>query len=615
LPVPGALSALGSVSYTDLDLEAIIRGPRVSLTADNIPSTDTSEEELDESNTEGLLEDEEVAAKVKYPRKRLSSESSDEDEDEEDESNKPVDTPRQSFSPLLVNTTACEPRRSPPSGSSDNGDRSFMEVDGQGESVEVDNTVDTAFSEALADDTAVFKVANDNRPPDAQTSERHQTDDDSDTAVASQKNEGDSAVPVPIETTSNAGNDFTEPAEIPESPEVPHSPIIGSSQIPPLESTPKLSRSMRTRARQLLAKSGAYSGGSPMTKAMKLLSSIHKGNSPSLQGNEDSVARRTRTATKSLSQVPIPALTARVIKPPLATRSHPQAQEEEEEEEEEEDGDSPAAVPNPSQSSVLHGKTPAKPSSKASATTKARGKTPAKAPPKTAAKGSKAASKAGARGRGKANHVNREEANAFDTDINGEDSHVPEQASLNTWEVLNDSSSQVGDITMMMEDELQSSPSTQTPFPKFTNGKSTKESEHDPASQDNGPSTTKEPLFILTESQPGFPYSQWATGHGPESANDSEDEEEVAAVVKPQLARQMASHSFRRLTDITASQQLFQAPITMQPSQLASSKNTPNDPYGRKGKESESEESDTGSDSDEDTPTHIPKERRAGRVK
>lgn len=615
MPVPGALSALGSVSFTDLDLEAIIRGPRVSLTAANIPSTDTSEdeEELDESKAEGLLEDEEVAVKVKYPRKRLSSESSDEDEDEEDESNKPVDTPRESFSPPLINTTACEPRRSPPSESSDNGDRSFMDVDGQGESVEVDKTGDAAFSEALADDTAVFEVAIDNRPSGAQTSEPHQTDDDSDTEVASQKNEGDSAVPVPNETTGNARNDSIEPAETLESPEAPHSPIIGSSQIPPLQSTPKLSQSMRTRARQLLAKSSAYSGPPPMTKAMKLLSSIHEGNGPSPQGNEDSVARRTRTATKSLSQLPIPAITARMIKPNLATKSHPQAQEEEEEEE---DGESPAAVPNPSQSLVLTGKTPAKPSSKAPVTTKARAKTPAKAPPKTAAKDSKPANKASARGRGKANDVNREEANNFDADTNVEDSLVPEQASLNTWEVLNDSSSQVGDITMMMEDELQSSPSTRTPFPKFANGQSTKESKHDPSSQeDNGPSTTKEPLFILTESQPGFPYSQWATGHGPESANDSEDEEEVAAVVKPQLARQMASHSFRRLTDITASQQLFQAPIAMQPSQLASSKKTSNDPYGRKGKESESEESDTESDSDEDTPTHIPKERRAGRVK
>jgi len=615
LPVPGALSALGSVSYTDLDLEAIIRGPRVSLKAANIPSTDTSEdeEERDESKAEGLLEDEELAVKAKYPRKRLSSESSDEDEDEEDESNKSVDTPRQSLSPPFVNTTACEPRRSPLSESSDNGDRSFMGVDGQGGSVEIDNTGDAAFSEALADDTAVFKAAIDNRPPEAQTSERHQTDDDSDTAVASQKNEGDSAVPVPIETTSNARNDSIEPAETPESPEVPHSPIIGSSQIPPLQSTPKLSQSMRTRSRQLLTKSGAHSGRPPMTKAMKLLSSIHEGSGPSPQGNEDSVARRTRTATKSLSQLPMPTLTARVIKPPLAPQLHPQAQEEEEEEE---DQESPAAVPNLSQSSVLPGKTPAKPSSKALGTTKAPAKTPAKALPKTAAKGSKSASRAGARGRGKANDVNREEANTLDADINGEDPHVPEQASLNTWEVLNDNSSQVGDITMMMQDELQSSPSTQTPLPKFANGQTTKESEHDPSSQeDNGLSTTKEPLFILTESQPGFPYSQWATGHGPESANDSEDEEEVAAVVKPQLARQMASHSFRRLTDITASQQLFQAPIRMQPSQLASSKDTSNDPYGRKGKESESEESDTESDSDEDTPTHIPKERRAGRVK
>ena len=601
MPVPGALSALGSVPYTDLDLEAIIRGPRVSLTAANIPSTDTSEneEEQDEGKAEGLLEDEEVVVKVKYPRKRLSSESSDEDEDEEDESNKPADTPRQSISPPLVNATASEPRRSLPSESSDNGNRSFMDVDGQGESVEIDNTGDAAFSEALADDTAVFKVATDNRPPEAQTFKRHQTDDDSDTAVASQKNEGDSAVPVPTEMTGNARNDSIEPAE---SPDAPHSPIIGSSQIPPLQSTPKLSQGMRTRTRQLLAKSGAHSGRPPMTKAMKLLGNIHEGNGPSPQGNEDSVARRTRTATKSLTQLPIPVLTARVIKPPLATQPHPQAQEEEGE------GESPAAVSNPPQSSVLPGKTPAKSSSKTPVTTKARAKTPAK----TAAKASKLASKASARGRGKANDVDREEASTFDTDINDEDSHVPEQASLNTWEVLNDSSSLVGDITMMMEDELQSSPSAQTPFPKIANGQSTKESEHDPASQDNGP---EEPLFILTQSQPGFPYSQWATGHGPESANDSEDEEEVAAVVKPQLARQMASHSFRRLTDITASQQLFQAPIKMQPSQLASSKDTSNDPYGRKGKESESEESDTESDSDEDTPTHIPKERRAGRVK
>jgi len=132
-----------------------------------------------------------------------------------------------------------------------------------------------------------------------------------------------------------------------------------------------------------------------------------------------------------------------------------------------------------------------------------------------------------------------------------------------------------------------------------------------------GPATPK-PLFIATgsQSQHTFPLSQvsqWAPKKpGPNESEDESDEEDQAKRARPRPSTQQ---SFRRLTDMVASQEVpFRSSNLSGVGTLGKQgKVTEKDLFGQTG--SDSDDSDEDSDSSEDTgkagPSHIPQARRA----
>ena len=172
------------------------------------------------------------------------------------------------------------------------------------------------------------------------------------------------------------------------------------------------------------------------------------------------------------------------------------------------------------------------------------------------------------------------------------------EQSLASWAVLTGNSlAENGSFSMV--DELRYSPDTQTPVSPAV----------------NGVSNELDPLFLHSETQQSFPYSQYPNvlQESPNS-EDEEDEDEVQAfVVKPQTSTKKSSSKFRSLTEIASQPTLFTP--TMHLSQNNGTKEEVMNLYGRgnKGQE-ESSDSDTESESDAGakTQSHIPKSRRAG---
>lgn len=177
--------------------------------------------------------------------------------------------------------------------------------------------------------------------------------------------------------------------------------------------------------------------------------------------------------------------------------------------------------------------------------------------------------------------------------------------SLDTWATLKPSSPLPDADSTTMVDELESS---------------------SPATF-NRHSSPKEPLFILTESQAPFPYSQW-TGTAPEEdnqvdSNDSDDEDEVIASVQSQSQVKNTNkyNNYRTLTDIASQQSLFATPPNLQSTQPRVARHKLADLYGTQPRGEEDAESNTDPESDSDSEsevktikekTHFPEARRAG---
>ncbi|KAF9469963.1 hypothetical protein BDZ94DRAFT_1317052 [Collybia nuda] len=187
-------------------------------------------------------------------------------------------------------------------------------------------------------------------------------------------------------------------------------------------------------------------------------------------------------------------------------------------------------------------------------------------------------------------------------------SSVQKSIPLDTWVTLKLSSPLLDADSTTMIDELESSSSVKG-SPLF--------SRH---------SSPKEPLFILTESQAPFPYSQW-TGMAPKEdlevvSNDSDDEEmmDVPIRTRSQISNISKYNTYRKLTDITSQQTLFTTPPMLQSTLPRSTKHRLADLYGpRSQKEGNESESDPDPDSDSDVSvsqekSHIPEGRRAGVV-
>ncbi|THV02392.1 hypothetical protein K435DRAFT_836454 [Dendrothele bispora CBS 962.96] len=150
---------------------------------------------------------------------------------------------------------------------------------------------------------------------------------------------------------------------------------------------------------------------------------------------------------------------------------------------------------------------------------------------------------------------------------------------------------------------LQSPPSSSR-SPSETAGLDELRSSSQPLFDDNDRSkdSHSQPLFIASESQAQFPYSQWQDDVG---EADSDDEEEVAQAITVQ-SRTSRTTSFRRLTDIASQHTLFSAPL----SQPIEPQKSTTDMYGEMA-DVYGDDSETDSDSDVEK-SHIPRSRRAG---
>ena len=126
----------------------------------------------------------------------------------------------------------------------------------------------------------------------------------------------------------------------------------------------------------------------------------------------------------------------------------------------------------------------------------------------------------------------------------------------------------------------------------------------------NGVSNELDPLFLHSESQQSFPYSQYPNIQPPDS--EDEEDEVQASVVKLQTTK--SSSTFRSLTEIASQPTLF---TPTRPTQINHAKEEVINLYGRTNREEESDDSDSDSESDSDAgakvqTSHIPLSRRAG---
>ncbi|KAK0485836.1 hypothetical protein IW261DRAFT_1452341 [Armillaria novae-zelandiae] len=182
--------------------------------------------------------------------------------------------------------------------------------------------------------------------------------------------------------------------------------------------------------------------------------------------------------------------------------------------------------------------------------------------------------------------------------------------SLDTWATLKpsspntdpDSSINIDELVSVNYGEVTSStpndrrPAFQATSQQIAEGTSSLDS------HDSQP--TDDPLFLPSESQHPFPYTQYQAV----SAHDSEDEDEVEATVKS--GPDITASSFRRLTDIGSQRTFFSSqPPGWQKADF--SRPTLQDLYGGV-PDDESGSSDGDSDDGSERTSHIPQSRRAG---
>lgn len=151
----------------------------------------------------------------------------------------------------------------------------------------------------------------------------------------------------------------------------------------------------------------------------------------------------------------------------------------------------------------------------------------------------------------------------------------------------------------MMVDELHSSPMTTQGRDPSTGGAQTGNCAH-----------RENPLFILTESQVPFPYSQRETPGKRASPKGSEDEVEAETFVQPTPGR--ATAPYRKLTEIASEHSKFMTP-SLRPASFPSTRQLLD--YGTPlAHEVDDIDTEDTSDSDAGGGSHIPKGRRAGNV-
>jgi hypothetical protein len=211
--------------------------------------------------------------------------------------------------------------------------------------------------------------------------------------------------------------------------------------------------------------------------------------------------------------------------------------------------------------------------------------------------------------------------------------------SLDTWETMRPETPAGTTASDVMVDELQSDtepipfslkPQFQRKSAAFGRKQSVSRLKQAiQASEDHGKgkAKAKTPLFIPSESQTTFPYSQYQTqGSDPVVSDSEEEEEEVrATVVKKPPASQPQPTRYRKLSDFASKASMLFTPTILRQSTglLQNTMSVPtkrkdrlNQLYGvmrvKNGGDESDDDSDKGSDSDAEKISHIPKSRKAG---
>lgn len=591
-----SFSALGDISsYTDRDLEALMRGPK--LTSKDVLSED---DEMSVDEEPAVLEEDEVL--IRGPRKSSqrdypsSSDEADNDEDEDEVSLQPTDSATNEERRVLDVSSAPTPSAEGSDELAEAGQRSFHDLDETNTSrrSSLGNAGDIA---ALAAIHADVDTPTPSPPPTSAAPAFHSTDpvvggDSDNTATSHDEERGTTSA----QMAEQSDIEEADPIETVEEVVRLRTESIASEDesVAPRESTPKIE--------VLCKRSQGNKPTSEMTSQSQPAQETEEVTPKAVAG------RRTRSLTR-LTEMPIPNFRARTTPAPpppvtpratrLRTRAASQMVEE---------AVDIAASKAASKTPARAVKTPLKLTSKAADKVALPVKTPVK-PSKTAAKASAPSKVAGSSTR--TTRASRLAADLESTEENEEDVEavVPPAevgTSLASWDILPDNSlsqsgpSQIESENTMMVDELISSPAE-----ALMKAGSSKQAMDD---------DSQDPLFIYSETQQSFPYSQYPIPpeRGVSPASDSDDEDEVVAAVRPST-RPRQSVNYRTLTEITSQPTIFAPRYS---SQMANnSQREPLDLFGTNGKDDdeESQESETESEPDNQPKTsHIPATRRAG---
>ncbi|KAF8806467.1 hypothetical protein BYT27DRAFT_7191026 [Phlegmacium glaucopus] len=548
-------------SYTVRDLEALIRGPGITLA--DVPSSDSSE------NEEEVLEDEsdEVQEKSFRSQGRIRYPSSSEEGEEEEEAEE-ASPFVPSIIPLPIKSASELSNEDELSRSGDfrGGISSFHEVNDLGSSHEIDKTGDAAVNDAHALDFSHLsgpeisengqKVTNDGHILSA-LDERRVLEESEPESVS------DVAKPPVTITTPQS-----DPIEASEKPSSPQSPI--EEDIHPLQSTPKAEVAIRTRSQRknstLVRKT---------TDLTPKLDSVSKTGVDDANGiNNKSKSAKKTGGLKRITELPIPVPAIRVIR---AAGMQTRRQAREGEEKADEHGPTKA-----SQAKQKNGKLSASTTSPNATKTPAKlARTPVKTPAKVPVSS-------------KGEHPQTKSVTVIQNVLETTESAPSnEEQSLASWAVLQ-GNSQLENETSGMVDELDSSPNISIGKPAS------------PAVVDEV-SEGLDPLFLASDTQQSFPYSQYPNFSPEILASEDEEDEVEASVVKN-------SSKFRSLTEIARQPTLFTP--TSRLARTSNAKEEVMNLYGRARKGSEEEsDSDTESDSEAEAKvrtSHIPMSRIAG---
>ncbi|KAF9049867.1 hypothetical protein BJ165DRAFT_957972 [Panaeolus papilionaceus] len=612
-------------SYTEKDLEALIRGPPVS--SKDVPSTETSEDE-DEQGGEDLVVDEDEDGREstnERSRPNYASEEEEEEEEEEDLSegvdkvSAPLEPPR-----LVSEALGKDTSESSGSGGSSpenfhEGNISFQQMEALGSFLQIDRTGDVAFETAYANDVASVsgnptltydKPVGSDKAPSVPPTQLRQESEESEDAIVEE--------PTPAQPSEPAvADDEDDPIE-------EEDPGNSQEKVTPSAATPKNAPTLQTRAQK------ASKGGDE--------ASSH----PAVVAEDTPLGRSTRKkgALTPISELPIPPHPGvRVIKPPLVgsqasskTSAKTPARgrqrvivvAEEIRVDETVSTDPPARVTRRSLRSAVTGtsvvSTPVQRGTNTNAqlaleheeedgaeVPRTRPRTrlqrptstqPEATPTNPGSKTSKPTSKANgnkipAKPSSKAPAASNKKQQGFEQSLDQEldtalGTQVADDTVVGSWMTLPESQgrdSQTMTDTNEMTDELLPS---SNPFT----------------------GSSQNPLFLHSETQQSLPYSQHpdVTTKEAGSPNESDEENEVEAVIQ---SAPISAPRYRGLTELRGVKN-FSKP-TLRPARFE--QKPVHDLYGRSGKDSDSSDGSDSSDSEAEgngIESHIPESRRAG---